>query len=63
MKMEQQPKFIKDFSKQEPLEKRNRLAQKIREKRAKYFEDQESIESQEQKKRCDKTVRNTKRSN
>jgi hypothetical protein len=50
MKMEQQPKFIKDFSKQESPEERNRLAQEIREKRTKYFEDQKSIESQEQEK-------------
>ncbi|MCK9379020.1 MAG: hypothetical protein M0P97_02655 [Candidatus Moranbacteria bacterium] len=50
MKMEQQPKFIKDFSKEESPEERNRLAQEIREKRTKYFEDKKSIESQEQEK-------------
>ncbi|EKE10809.1 MAG: hypothetical protein ACD_15C00196G0002 [uncultured bacterium] len=54
MKMEQ-PKFIKDFSKQESSEERTRLAQEIREKRTKYFDDKKSIEAKEQEK--DETVK------
>lgn len=49
MKMEQ-PKFIKDFSKQESSEERTRLAQEILEKRTKHFEDKKSIETKEQEK-------------
>jgi len=49
MKMEQ-PKFIKDFSKQESAKERSQLAKEIREKRTKYFEDKKSIEAKEQEK-------------
>ena len=50
MKFEEQPQFIKDFSKKESPEERNQLAQEIREKRTKYFEDKKSIETKEQEK-------------
>jgi hypothetical protein len=49
MKMEQ-PKFIRDFSKEESPEERSQLAHEIREKRTKYFEAKKSIESKEQEK-------------
>lgn len=49
MKIEQ-PQFIKDFSKKESPEERSQLAQEIREKRTKYFEDKKSIEAKEQEK-------------
>jgi len=49
MKIEQ-PKFIRDFSKKESPEERSQLAQEIREKRTKYFEDKRSIEAKEQEK-------------
>lgn len=48
--MEKQPKFIKDFSKQESPEERSKLAQEIREKRKSYFDDGKIIEGKEQEK-------------
>ena len=45
-----QPKFIKDFSRQKSPEERKQLAQEIREKRTKYFENKKFIEAKEQEK-------------
>jgi len=46
----EQPEFIKDFSRQESSDERKQLAQEIREKRTKYFENQKLIETKEQEK-------------
>ncbi len=48
--MEKQPKFIKEFSKQNSQEERDALAHEIREKRKKYFSDSEKIRVQEAEK-------------
>lgn len=48
--MEKQPKFVKEFSKQESPEERSRLAHEIREKRKKYFSEKSDIETKEQEK-------------
>ena len=48
MKFEEQPQFIKEFSKSESLEERNRLAQEIREKKKSAFlEENEQLENKE----------------
>ncbi|PIR70238.1 MAG: hypothetical protein COU46_02600 [Candidatus Niyogibacteria bacterium CG10_big_fil_rev_8_21_14_0_10_42_19] len=48
MKFEEQPQFIKEFSKSESPEERNRLAQEIREKRKfAFLEDNEQFEKKE----------------
>jgi len=48
--MEDQSRFIKNFSKRESPEKRSRLAQEIREKRRRHFADKNIIEEIEQEK-------------
>lgn len=46
----EQPKFIRDFSKQESADERNQLAQEVREKRKNYFDEKGSLEAREQEK-------------
>jgi hypothetical protein len=48
--IKKQPRFIKEFSKQQSPEERNQLAQEIREKRNTHFKDKKSIEVKEQEK-------------
>ncbi|MFA5961745.1 MAG: hypothetical protein WC848_03635 [Parcubacteria group bacterium] len=48
--MNEQPRFIRDFSKKESPEERSQLAQEIREKRKKHFEDKDAVEKKEQEK-------------
>lgn len=48
--MEQQPQFLKQFSKQESQPERDQLAQEIREKRKNYFDVKKGIETQETEK-------------
>jgi len=48
--MKEQPKFIKDFSKQESPDERTQLAQEVREKRKSHFDDKKEIEGKEQEK-------------
>ena len=48
--MEQQPQFLKSFSKEESKPERDQLAQEIREKRRTYFDAKDAIETKEEKK-------------
>lgn len=48
--MEQQPQFLKSFSKKESQPERDQLAQEIREKRRTYFDAKDTIETKESEK-------------
>lgn len=48
--MEQQPQFLRSFSKEESRPERDRLAQEIREKRRAYFDAKNTIETKEEEK-------------